>query len=299
MQKNYKQVQVVLAVILIANLLVALLKTILGSITRSSSMLADGVHSFSDGASNVIGLVGIQLAKKAADETHPYGHEKIEMISSSIIGLMLGCLGIQILWRGIILFRNPVVPEVHIESLIVLLATLCFNIFISTWEAKKGKLWKSPILISDAKHTRSDIYVSTGVFVSLLGMKLGLPASIDALMSCVVSLFILHAAWKVLRDNVGILLDSQVLDIGKIREIALTFPQVREAHKIRTRGSLARAYVDMHILVRNDMTVEEAHALSHAMEDSLEEAFQIEIQALVHVEPYREACPIKMKKMGR
>lgn len=298
MQRNYKQVQVVLSIILVANLLVAVLKTILGYVIRSSSMLADGIHSFSDGASNVIGLVGIQLAKKTADENHPYGHEKIEMLSSSIIGLLLGYLGLQILWRGVVLFRNPIALDVRIESLIVLFVTLCFNIFISTWEAKKGKLWNSPILISDAKHTRSDIYVSTGVFVSLLGMKLGLSASVDALMSCVVSLFILHAAWKVLRDNVGVLLDSQVLEIEKIRGVVLKFPEVREAHKIRTRGSLAHVYVDMHILVRNNMTVEEAHTLSHAIGDSLEEAFQIEIQALVHVEPYREACPIKIKKMS-
>lgn len=292
MQKNYKKVQGVLAIILVANLVVALMKTVLGYWIKSASMLADGIHSFSDGASNVVGLVGIQLAKRAADENHPYGHEKIEMLSSSIIGLLLAYLGVQILWRGIQLFRNPIAPTVQIESLVVLLITLFFNIFISTWEARKGKLWNSPILISDAKHTKSDIYVSAGVFISLLGMKLGLPAYIDALMSCIVSLFILHAAWEVLQDNVGILLDSQVLDVEKIKEVVLAFPEVKEVHKIRSRGSLAHAYADLHILVRRDMSVEEAHRLSHEIEENLKEVFQIEIQALVHVEPYREACPI-------
>lgn len=296
MQKNYKKVQGVLAIILLANLVVAILKTVLGYLIQSSSMLADGIHSFSDGASNVVGLIGIQLTKKPVDETHPYGHEKIEMLSSSLIGLLLAFLGFQILWKGIQLFFCPIQPSIPIESLIILFLTLCFNILISTWEAKKGKLWSSPILISDAKHTRSDIYVSLGVFISLLGIRLGLPIYIDAIMTCVVSCFILHAAYEVLRDNVGILLDSQVLDVKKVEASVLKFPEVFEVHKIRTRGSLAHAYVDLHILVDKEMTVLEAHTLTHSIEETLTEVFEMEVQALVHVEPYREVCSLQNRK---
>lgn len=293
MQKNYKQVQGVLAVILVANLVVAALKTFLGYLTRSSSVLADGIHSFSDGTSNVVGLVGIQLAKKPVDENHPYGHEKIEMLSSSFIGLLLVYLGVQILWRGVQQFWHPVSPDISFESLVVLLGTLCFNVFISYWEGKKGKLWNSPILISDAKHTTSDIYVSIGVFLSLLGLKCGLPSIIDALMSCVVSFFIFHAAWEILRDNLGILLDSRVLEVEDIRKVVLRCPEVKEVHKIRTRGSLAHIYMDLHILVEEEMPVRRAHTLSHQIENILQEEFQIEMQVMVHVEPYHEACSIQ------
>lgn len=283
---TYKEVQFVLAIILVLNLIVAVLKIILGYSIYSSAMVADGFHSLSDGGSNVIGLVGIQFSKKPADETHPYGHQKIEMLSSSFIGLLVAFLGIKIFYKGILLFKNPVVPRISLEALLVLVFTLVLNLGITLWENKKGKKLKSPILVSDARHTRSDVYISMGVLVSLIALKLGLPYYIDALTSCILAVFILHTAWEILRDNIDVLLDGKVLDEGKLRKVVLEFAEVKGVHKIRTRGSLAHVYADFHILVRGNMTVDEAHELSHKIEKKLEKVFDIEIQALVHIEPY-------------
>ncbi len=293
MLKNYQKVQKVLVIILILNILVASVKTILGYFIHSSSMLADGIHSFSDGASNIVGVLGIQLSKKPEDKEHPYGHEKIEMLSSLCIGLVLFFLGVQVFLEGIKSFQNPSIPNVNIESIALLVVTLFINIGVSYFEAKEGKKLKSTILVSDAMHTKSDIYVSFGVLFSLFAIKMGLPAYIDILMSCIVSLFILHAAWEILRDNVGILLDSKVLDEKRVRNIILTHSEIKGVHKIRTRGTLAHVYMDLHILVDKDMTVEYSHKLSHSLEEDLQKEFQLEIQVLIHVEPYREVCYLK------
>lgn len=293
MLKNYKEVQKVLLIILVLNILVAGVKTVLGYLIHSSSMLADGIHSFSDGASNVVGLLGIQLSKKTEDTQHPYGHEKIEMLSSLCIGLLLFFLGVQVFLEGIRSFQNPKAPVITTESMLLLAVTLLINIAVSYFEAKKGKQLKSTILVSDAMHTKSDIYVSFGVFFSLFAIKMGLPAYVDTLMSCLVSFFILHAAWEILRDNVGILLDSKVLEEARIRKVILSHPEIKGVHKIRTRGTLAHVYMDLHILVEKDMTVEVAHKLSHSLEEELQKEFQVEIQVLIHVEPYREVCYLK------
>lgn len=296
MLKNYKEVQKVLFVILLLNILVAGIKTVLGYLIHSSSMLADGIHSFSDGASNVVGILGIQLSKKPEDEDHPYGHEKIEMLSSLVIGLLLLVLGVQVLIEGIKTFQSPRSPNISVESMLLLAVTLFINIAVSYFEEKRGKQLKSTILISDAMHIRSDIYVSIGVFFSLVAIKMGLPSYVDAIMSCVVSFFILHASWEILRDNVGILLDSKVLDREKIQKIILSHPEIRGVHKIRTRGTLAHVYMDLHILVDKNMSVEEAHCLSHHLEHDLQKEFEIEIQVLIHVEPYRKVCYVNQKK---
>ncbi len=293
MLKNYKEVQKVLLVILVLNILVAGVKTILGYLIHSSSMLADGIHSFSDGASNIIGILGIQLSKKPEDTQHPYGHEKIEMLSSLCIGLLLFFLGVQVFLEGIRSFQNPKAPVITTESMLLLAVTLLINIAVSYFEEKKGKQLKSTILVSDAMHTKSDIYVSFGVFFSLFAIKMGLSAYVDTLMSCLVSFFILHAAWEILRDNVGILLDSKVLEEARIQKVILGHPEIKGVHKIRTRGTLAHVYMDLHILVEKDMTVEVAHKLSHSLEQELQKEFEVEIQVLIHVEPYREVCYLK------
>lgn len=293
MLKNYKEVQKVLLIILLLNILVATIKIVLGYLVHSSSMLADGIHSFSDGASNIVGILGIQLSKKPEDTQHPYGHEKIEMLSSLCIGLLLFFLGIQVFLEGIRAFQNPKVPVITMESILLLAATLLINMAVSYFEAKRGKELKSSILVSDAMHTKSDIYVSFGVFFSLFAIKMGLPTYIDTLMSCLVSIFILHAAWEILRNNVGILLDSKVLEETRIRKVILNHPEIKGVHKIRTRGTLAHVYMDLHILVEKDMTVKTAHKLSHSLEEELQKEFEVEIQVLIHVEPYQEVCYLK------
>ncbi len=285
-KNEYKKVQFILLTILFANLLVAILKIILGYSISSSSILADGVHSLTDGASNIVGLVGIYFAKKPADCGHPYGHEKIEMLSSLLIGISIAFLGIKIFLRSISLFKNPVIPKVSVEALFLILFTLVVNLVVTIWENKKGKELKSNILISDAKHTKSDICVSIGVLISLIGLKLGLPYYVDALVSCVLAFFIFYSALEILRDNVGILLDGKILDKEEIEKIVLEFPEVKGVHKIRTRGSLAHVYTDFHILVVQDMTVNDSHELFHRIEEKLIKKFKIKIDVHIHVEPY-------------
>lgn len=283
---SYKKVKQVLWLILFANLGVALLKIILGTAIKSASMTADGFHSISDGSSNIVGLIGINIASKPHDKEHPYGHRKYEVMSSMFIGAMLVFVGGKIILEAIERFKHPVTPMITNESLIALLFTLVINILVCTYENRIGKKLNSYILVSDSKHTRSDIFVSVSVLVTLVGIKLGLPAIIDPITSLVVSGFILHSAYEIFKESIGILVDQAIIDEEIIKSIVETFEKVKGVHNIRSRGSENDIYVDMHILVDPNISVEDSHILTHAIEDKIQNEVNKNIQVIVHIEPF-------------
>ncbi len=288
MEMNFLKVKQVLWILLFANLFVAVLKLILGTFIDSTSMTADGFHSLSDGSSNIVALIGIKLASKPIDEDHPYGHRKFEMLAGLFISLMLFIVSGKVIVEAIIRLIYPVQPEVSYESLLVLIFSLSINLFVCIFEYKSGRRLNSQILISDSMHTRSDIYVSVGVLITLVGVRLGLPIIIDPLASFVVAGFILHAAIEIFRDNSSILLDKATVDKEQVKRIAMSFEQVKGIHKIRSRGCQNDLYIDMHIMTEPELSVEESHELAHLIEDTIRQNINKNIQLIAHLEPYNE-----------
>lgn len=286
MHDNYKKVKQVLWIILFANLGVALLKIIIGSMIKSASMTADGFHSLSDGSSNIVGIIGITLASKPIDKQHPYGHKKFEVISGMFIGAMLLFLGGNIIIESFSRFKNPVIPSISTISLLALILTLCINIFVCTYEYKIGKKLNSYILVSDSMHTKSDIFVSIGVLITLLGVKLGLPPIIDPIASLVVAGFILYASYEIFKSTIQVLVDTAVIDEELIKNIIRNFEEVKDVHNIRSRGSESEAYVDMHVMVDPNITVEKSHELSHDIEKMVRKNINQNIQVIIHIEPF-------------
>lgn len=283
---NYKKVKFVLWIILFANLGVAIIKIVVGYLINSASLSTDGVHSLSDGLSNVVGLIGITIASMPVDKEHPYGHKKCEIIASLFIGGMLLFLGLKTLFAGFSRFINPSELNITLISLISLILTVCINIFVTIYERKKGEEYKSFILISDSIHTKSDIFISVGVLLSLIGIKLGLPQIIDPIISIVISLFILKASYEIFKESIGILLDRAAVGEEKITEILNSFDEIKNIHKIRSRGSANDIYVDMHIMIDANTTTEEAHSLSHNIEKEIKNKINPNCQVIIHVEPY-------------
>lgn len=283
---NYKKVKIILWGILFANIAVALLKIIIGNAINSASMTADGFHSLSDGSSNIVGLIGIALASKPKDKEHPYGHKKFEVMSSLFIGAMLIFVATKIIFDAFSRFNNQITPSISISSLIVLVITLCINIFVSTYEYKEGKKLNSYILVSDSMHTRSDIFVSIGVLFTLIGVKLGLPSFIDEIASLVVSGFIIYSAFSIFKESTSVLVDQAIIDEDLIRDIISNFDEVKDVHEIRSRGSLNDVHIDMHILVEPTITVDSSHIIMHEIEKVIQEKINNSAQVIVHIEPY-------------
>ncbi|HBF5059759.1 TPA: cation transporter [Clostridioides difficile] len=283
---NYKKVKQVLWIILFANFAVALLKIIIGNQIKSYSMTADGFHSLSDGASNIVRLIGIFFASKPKDKNHPYGHKKFEIITSLFISGMLFVIAIKIILSAVLRIANPVVPAITIESLIALIITLFINIFVCMYEYRIGTKLNSYVLISDSLHTRSDIFVSLGVLVTLVGVKLGFPVIIESIVPIIISAFIIYSAYGIFRPSIGILVDRVAVDEDYIKEIVFEFNEVRDVHNIRSRGSKSSIYIDMHVMVDPFISVEQSHDLTHKIEKQIQEEINENAQVIVHIEPF-------------
>lgn len=285
-RKHYREIKRILLLILLLNWAVAAAKIIYGMISRCGSMSADGFHSFSDGASNIIGLAGIILACQPKDKDHPYGHKKYETLFSLIIAGLLAFLCFNLLKQGISRLFHPVIPEIDIRSFLVMIVTLGVNIWVMKYERRKGEILKSDILVSDALHTKADILTSLSVIAALGGMKLGLSTLLDPLATILITLFIAHEAIEIFRRSSRVLCDSVVIvDEKKIADIVLAVKGVRACHKIRSRGRSDDIYIDLHVQVDADMHVDQAHKISYVIEGAIKQGLPDVSDVVVHIEP--------------
>jgi len=283
---KFKEIRRILIIILLFNWLVAFSKLIYGLVTRSASMAADGVHSFADGASNIIGLVGIWAASKPVDEDHPYGHKKYETIATLGIAVMLFLASFDIIKDAFLRLFHPVVPEVNVLSFGLMVATFFINIIVMKYEYKKGMELSSDILICDSMHTRSDIFVSSAVIVTLISTKIGFPI-LDTVVAMVIGALIIKSGFEILKKSSDVLCDGEAIEKSKIARVVNKVVGVKATHKIRTRGRKDDIHVDLHVIVDTRMHVDAAHELSHKISAALKEKIPGITDVIVHVEPHK------------
>ena len=282
---HYSRISRILAAVLVLNWAVAFAKIIWGFFTRCESMTADGLHSLSDGASNIIGLVGIAISSRPVDADHPYGHRKYETFFSLGIAMLLFFVAIELVKESIGRFANPVVPRVDLTSFIVMLVTIVVNMGVMRYEYRKGKELGSDILISDAMHTRADIFTSFTVIAALVSIRLGYPI-LDPIVTLVIAAFIGHTGVEIIKGASRILCDSVVIaDAKKISNIVLKVSGVKTCHKIRTRGRPDDICIDLHVQVDPAMHIDQAHKISCAIEEAIKNGIQGVSDVLVHIEP--------------
>ncbi|MFQ5611883.1 MAG: cation diffusion facilitator family transporter [Anaerolineae bacterium] len=285
---HHRQVNRVLWQVLGVNLLVAGAKIIAGLAAGSISMLADGFHSALDGSSNVIGLIGSTVASRPPDSNHPYGHQKYETFATLGIGLLLLLTSWNVLKSIVTRLLEGGVPEITPVSFAVMIITLGINILVTLYEKRQGCRLKSHLLLADAAHTRSDIFVSLSVLASLVAVVLGWPW-IDVVTASVIVVVIGHTGWQIVRRASNILADSAAIEVARVREVALSVEGVRSCHKIRSRGSDRAMHLDLHIQVDGQLPLEEAHRLGHLAQNQLEKELGV-TDVVVHVEPVEEGA---------
>ncbi len=287
-QDKYKKISQILLTILILNWAVALIKIFYGLATRFSSMTADGFHSLSDGASNIIGLIGIFFASQPKDKNHPYGHKKFETFFSLGISVSLGVVCFNLAKEGIQRFSKGEVPQVDFLSFVVMILTLGVNFWVMNYEFKKGKILKSDILVSDSLHTKADILTSISVIFALALTKMGFPI-VDPIITIVISVFIGYSAFGIAKESCNVLCDSAVIsDENKISEVVLSVKGVKSCHKIRTRGRSDDIHIDLHIQVNPSMHIEQAHQISNQIEEELKKKIDGVTDVVIHIEPLNQ-----------
>lgn len=275
----------VLWAILFLNLGVAAAKYIYGTISGSAAMQADGIHSVFDSAGNVVGLVGLSIAARPADDNHPYGHAKFETYASMVIGVLLlvAAFGVGSSAVENLMADNHEVDVTPI-SFAVMIITLAINLGVTWYERRRGKELRSEILAADASHTLSDALVSIGVIIGLILVLAGFPIA-DSIVALVVMLVILYTAFDVFKQAFATLSDRARIPEKDIFDIVTKVKGVKDAHHIRTRGPQGEVNADLHVLVDPAMPVSDAHELSETVERVLIDAHPQIVEVLVHIEP--------------
>jgi cation diffusion facilitator family transporter len=284
-RKNYTvEVRKVLVFTLILNSVVALAKILYGYYTNSIAMTSDGFHSFFDGISNVVGLVGIWIASHPPDERHPYGHKKFETLFTIIIAVMIFVTCFQILRKVYFSFTEVHRTLVTTTSFLIMLLTMGVNVFVMIYESRKGKQLGSEFLVADAMHTKSDIYASVAVIVSLFLTRAGFYYA-DTIVGIIITFFIARIGYKILKEASDVLVDSVCIDTSSIEHVVNSVDGVKGCHEIRTRGPVNAVYVDLHVLVDKNMPIEKAHGIAEIVEKKLKKKFPSIVDIIVHIEP--------------
>ena len=208
-------------------------------------------------------------------------------MASLLIGLFLAYTGTKVMMEAIDKIKNPVHPDITAVSIVVMIFTLIVNGFVSYYEQKKGEELGSSILVSDALHTRSDIYVTIGVLITLFLIKTGAPVILDSIASIIISLLIFKTAYDVFVENTNVLIDARVVDNELIKETVFkNYESVKEIHKIRSRGTQNNIFIDMHVQVDPDMNVRQSHTLMHEIEKTIQKDISSNAHVIIHIEPY-------------
>ena len=288
---NRPEVRKVLIITLLLNLLVLAIKVVVGWLTGSLSLMADALHSVTDSANNILGLAVNHFAAPQPDRQHPYGHQKYDAVGALAIAAFLLIACFEILSSAVERLVSGGKPaRISPAELWMLLIVLGINIFVAFYERKVGQRNGSAILVADAQHTMSDIWVTMMVIGGLIGVWQGevwhLPQlqSLDVILAFPVALLVFYSGWKVLKENLPLLVDEMAIPPETIQAIAMEVPGVVNCHDIASRGTIGRqVFIEMHLIV-DAKDVESAHLITEAVEERLQERFN-PARILIHVEP--------------
>ncbi|MFM7695526.1 MAG: cation diffusion facilitator family transporter [Vulcanococcus sp.] len=278
-------VQRVLLVALAVNVSVSLLKLVLGLLTGSLAVLADAMHSATDGLSSLMGLITNNLSDPNPDRDHPYGHDKYEALGALAIAGFILVTALEILRTAIERITGGLRPlRLDGQDLLLLLIVLGCNLLLAGYERSEGKRLGSPLLLADAKHTTSDIWTTMLLLVGLAG-AVGLGQNwLDVALAIPLCLLLVRVCWQVLRSNMPWLVDQIAIAPEAIHEVAMGVPGVLNVHDIASRGVLGqRVFIELHMVVdANDLPT--AHRITELVEEHLEQRFG-PVRCTIHLEP--------------
>ncbi len=205
-KRDLKQIRWVLILTMALNFIAMGIKLVAGLLTGSLSMVADGLDSFFDGLSNIVGLGGLYAAGKPPDADHPYGHRKFETVAALSISFLLFLTCWQLLQTAWSRFNQDIHPEVNYWTILAMLLSILIQAGTSIYELRAGRRLKSEVLVADAMHTRASILVSISVMVGLFFVWLGYPQA-DTLLAVFVALVIAKIGVDILRETLPVLVD--------------------------------------------------------------------------------------------
>ncbi|MFT9817943.1 cation diffusion facilitator family transporter [Lysinibacillus sp. NPDC056185] len=274
----------------LSNSTVVILKIIVGLFTGSVAILSEAIHSLLDLLASFIAFLSVRISSKPADKEHPYGHGKVENISGTIETLLIFVAGIWIIYECIHKIITPTPIKLPVLGILVMLLGALINFFVSRIVYRTAKNTNSVAMKSNALHLLTDVYTSLGVALSLLIVHLTGWYILDPIIGIILACYIMMEAFKLMKETFPPLMDARLSkeEEEQIIQIIESFKdEYIEYHDFRTRRSGAEEYIDFHLVVASNESIETVHNLCDRIEEKINTLFP-QANILIHLEPENE-----------
>lgn len=267
-------------------------KLLSGIAGNSGAMISDAVHSFSDVLTTLIAWIGVKFSKKAADQAHPYGHERLECVASLILGIVLMATGIGIGRTGVITILSGNYQTLAVPSPIALIAAVVSILgkeAMYRYTFHYAKIINSAAFMADAWHHRSDAFSSIGSLIGIAGAMLGCKV-LDSVASVIICLFIVKVAYDILKNALAKMLDTSCGEDyeKKMSDYISSHPDVICVDMLHSRMFGNKVYVDLEIGVNANKSLIEAHEIAERVHNNVESHFPDVKHIMIHVNPAEE-----------
>lgn len=283
-----KNVSHIMCISIVTNIFLALIKIVTGILFQSGALLSDGIHSLSDLFTDFVAIIGNLLARKPADFEHPYGHGKIEYITSLIIGIIIFIVGVKVIDSSI--HSSIVIPNTIL--LIVSLITISAKLLLSNYIIRQGINLNNNILIASGKESRMDVISSLVVFISIVFMQLSNISSIfkysDKIASIIVGLFIIKTSIEILKDNVSVVLGKQETNIEYINSIKNIIKGVKGVIDIKSLIIMKygiSSTLTLVITMDGNTSISKSHVIADLIEQKIKKYSDTIKYINIHIEP--------------
>jgi len=279
-----------LSIIVVIGLIV--LKVAVGVVTGSLSILAQAVDSFLDLFAVVVTFLAIRIATRPADEKHPFGHGKAENMAAIMQAVLIFLAGGSIIYAAVHRIMTGATLELAEAGIGVMLVSIVASIFLSRHLLRVSRREDSPALQANAHNIAADVYSAAAVLVGLLAVRFTGLSMIDPILAMLVALFIFKVAYDVLRNSFGGLVDVKLPEAEEntIRAAIGEYSgEVVDFHALRTRKAGSQRYIDLHLVMPKNTSVEEAHQMCDRLEQDIQNRLP-HADVTIHVEPCDENC---------
>jgi len=281
-----RQIKSITYIGIAVNIALAVVKVVIGSLASSLALVADGVHSLSDVATDAVVLLGVRLGSKGPDQSHPYGHGRAETFSAGLIALVLILVGGVMIYYATMAITRDEVTTPRLGVLIVAIVSIAAKEWLYRATKKIAIQSHSPALYANAWHHRSDALSSVAVVIGFIMLEFGFGHG-DQVAAIAVGLMIIFVGVRIIGDCLHELTESAIDadTIEHIKNIINSDSSIRQWHKLRTRTVGREVFLDLHILVDPDLDIAAAHEIAESLENALDEQVTRPINITVHIEP--------------
>lgn len=278
----------IMRISVVTNSLLSIFKIIMGYIGKSSALIADGIHSFSDLLTDFFAMIGNYIAGKPADKKHPFGHGRLEYITSCGIGLVVLIIGFS-------LIKKSMSSSICIPSLLVVVVsfiTISVKYFLSFYLIKMGKIYNNNILISSGRESRADVYSSIVVLISSIlvqfSNKINIFSYSDVVATIIVGIFIIRTGFLIIKENLSVLIGEQESNsdiLGELKNFILDDKNICSLDDLVMIKYGAYFKIIIEVSMESDLSLEQAHNNAHMLQNNIMKQYKWAKYITIHINP--------------